>query len=270
MPAPAPDSRPLYVVGDIHGQYNALMRLLHTADLITPDGTWAGGTTRLWFMGDFFDRGTGSLPALALVMRLQSEATAAGGQVGALLGNHEVMFLAAHHFQADPRHSAAMRMLWLINGGLMDDLETVTTDQIAWLRALPTMARVDNWLFVHADSVFYTHYGDTVDEVNTRVSAVLRSDDPQPWEHLLDQFAQRMMFLPGRTDGAGRAQHILDTYGGTQIVHGHTPIHYITGQEDAGRVTAAFEYARRGDAWLCVNVDGGLYAGGSGFLHRLK
>lgn len=265
-----PADRPLYVMGDVHGQAAALLRLLYNAGLINAAQQWTGGASRLWFMGDFFDRGPGSLAAVSLIMRLQEQAAAAGGEVGALLGNHEVLFLAAHQFAQHADHGLEMRMLWLTNGGLPDDLTAITPAQIAWLQNLPALARVDDWLFMHADAVFYTHYGDSVTEVNARIHGILTGYHADLWDRLLDQFSARMMFLPGRTDGAGRAQHILSIYGGRQIVHGHTPIHYLTGQDTAENIHEAYPYARRNEAYLCLNVDGGLYAGGAGFIHRLK
>lgn len=266
----AEDPRPLYIMGDVHGQFEALTRLLREAGLIDDDQHWTGETARLWFLGDFFDRGPGSLSAVALVMRLQREAAAVGGQVGALLGNHEILFLGAYRFRADSEQSLYMRVSWIANGGNLEDLTHVTPEQIAWLSSLPMMARVDRWLLIHADAMFYTHYGDTIDEINARVQTLLNGDRAELWERLMDQFSLRMMFLPGRTDGTGRASHLLSLYGGSQIVHGHTPIHFMTGQVNPEMNTEAYAYAIQGGEPLCINVDGGLYAGGPGFLHRLK
>ena len=46
----------------------------------------------------FFDRGPDGLRCLELVMRLQREAEAAGDRVEALIGNHDLLLLSAHHF----------------------------------------------------------------------------------------------------------------------------------------------------------------------------
>jgi len=264
------DPRPLYIMGDIHGQFEALTRLLREAGLIDADLRWAGKTARLWFLGDFFDRGPGSLSTVTLVMRLQREAAAAGGEVGALLGNHEILFLGAYRFRNDGDQGLYMRVSWIANGGSIDDLTHVTPEQIDWLSDLPVIARIDRWLLIHADAMFYTHYGDTVEEINARIHTLLHSDQVELWERLIDQFSLRMMFLPGRADGTGRAAHLLSLLGGDQIVHGHTPIHYMTGQVAPETNTQAYTYAERAGEPLCINVDGGLYAGGPGFLLRLK
>ena len=46
----------VYVVGDIHGQMERLAALLYSAGLVTQKGDWLGGSARLLFLGDFFDR----------------------------------------------------------------------------------------------------------------------------------------------------------------------------------------------------------------------
>ncbi len=71
-----------------------------------------------------------------------------------------------------------------------------------------------------------------------------------------------MAFISPQTDGAGNAHQILRLFGGTKIIHGHTPIQYIA---DTLAPTEPFVYLNG----LCVNVDGGMYLGGSGFVYRL-
>lgn len=81
------------VVGDVHGAYGALVEVLQATGLVGPDLNWTGGTTHLVSLGDLLDRGAEARRVLELVMRLESEAPAAGGRVHVLLGNHELMNL---------------------------------------------------------------------------------------------------------------------------------------------------------------------------------
>ena len=83
----------IVAVGDVHGAYDAFVATLQAADVIDDDRAWSGGETHLVITGDLLDRGPGSRAAMDLVMRLESEAQAAGGRVHQLLGNHEVMNL---------------------------------------------------------------------------------------------------------------------------------------------------------------------------------
>ena len=111
----------MYVVGDVHGHLAELIRALHVAELCDEEGHWAGGEAELWFLGDFVDRGPDGVGVIDLVMRLAEEATAAGGSVNSLIGNHEVLLLGMYRFGDDqvpdspgPRSFAPS---WLLNGG---------------------------------------------------------------------------------------------------------------------------------------------------------
>jgi hypothetical protein len=81
------------VVGDVHGAHSALVEILAATGLIDAEARWTGGATHLVSLGDLLDRGPEARAALDLLMRLQDEATAQGGRVHVVLGNHEVMNL---------------------------------------------------------------------------------------------------------------------------------------------------------------------------------
>ncbi|NKB89727.1 MAG: hypothetical protein GKS06_16040 [Acidobacteria bacterium] len=91
-PAGAAASGPRVVaVGDIHGAYDDFARLLQVTGLVDEDLHWVGGDTIFVQTGDFTDRGSGVRAVMDLLMRLEQEAPASGGQVLVALGNHEVM-----------------------------------------------------------------------------------------------------------------------------------------------------------------------------------
>jgi len=81
----------LLAIGDIHGAGDAFVRILQKAGLVDGSQRWSGGTATLVQTGDYLDRGGAVRPVLDLLMRLESEARAAGGRVEVLLGNHEIM-----------------------------------------------------------------------------------------------------------------------------------------------------------------------------------
>ena len=80
-------------VADIHGAYDAFVRILRQSGVIDDELRWAGGTTHLVIVGDVLDRGPDSRQAMDLIMRLQTAASTAGGRVHLALGNHELMVL---------------------------------------------------------------------------------------------------------------------------------------------------------------------------------
>lgn len=264
----------VYVIGDIHGQYARLAALLKGAGLLDDDLRWTGGAAHLWFMGDFVDRGKNGIDAIELVMRLQNQAAQAGGMVNALIGNHDLMLLSAYRFGSgrllvpnlpkDPRdiplhtldHFTAD---WLRMGGMPSDLARMNAKHANWLSRLPAMARAGDNLLVHADSLLYLRSGSTIHEVNQFFSDMLAGDDEELWDAVIDSFSEHQAFVG--SSGPQKAARFLRIFGGARIIHGHTPISKITGQE----VTEALVYANG----RCVNVDGGLYLGSPGFVYQL-
>ena len=76
---------------DVHGAYSELTALLQSQGVVDADLHWKAGRTHLVSLGDLLDRGDDSRKVMDLLMRLQSEAAAAGGRVHVVVGNHEAM-----------------------------------------------------------------------------------------------------------------------------------------------------------------------------------
>ncbi len=87
--APAPGR--IVAIGDVHGDYDALVGILQQARLIDANRNWNGGKATLVQTGDFLDRGPKVREVMDLLMALEKEAPKKGGRVVVLLGNHEVM-----------------------------------------------------------------------------------------------------------------------------------------------------------------------------------
>ena len=92
----------IVAVGDIHGNYDGLVSILQQAGVVDDDAHWVGGQTTFVQTGDIFDRGVEIRKVLDLLMRLEDEAAAAGGEVVALLGNHEGMNLTGFYRDVNP------------------------------------------------------------------------------------------------------------------------------------------------------------------------
>ena len=84
----------VWVIGDVHGEFEKALTLLRTRGFVDREARWSGGTASLWFIGDLTDRGPHGIEVIDLVMRLQREAAAAGGTVGCLMGNHDAWYTA--------------------------------------------------------------------------------------------------------------------------------------------------------------------------------
>jgi hypothetical protein len=227
--------------------------LLH-AGLVDPGDHWTGDDATLWVLGDLVDRGPDGIGVIRLVRSLQEQAP---DRVRVLMGNHEPLMLGEKLFPG-----SSFDDVWLVNGGQLSDQESLTADEVAWLRALPVMARFGDYLLVHSDTTGYLAWGSTVEEVNATVSALMASDDAQQHFDVFAALTDRYDFVG--SDGAEVARSMLDTFGGSRIVHGHSIIGTLIDKPSA-EVTEPVLYADG----LVVGIDGGRYDGGPLLLVQL-
>lgn len=241
----------------------------------TPGATGAAGTTRLWFLGDFTDRGPDGIGVIDLVMRLSAEAAAAGGYCKALMGNHELLLIGAKRFGDTPVNSGAgtatFQAAWLLNGGQKTDMDRLQDHHLQWMARLDAMEEVDGHLLVHSDTTAYLDYGDSIEAVNDTVRETLtRNDADEVWD-LFRKFTKRFSFRD--EGGADHVRSLLDTYGGTRIVHGHSPIPYLLGEvgsedgedETGPHVEGPHVYADG----LAIAMDGGVTMAGKLLVQQL-
>ncbi|MEU9483147.1 metallophosphoesterase [Streptomyces decoyicus] len=270
-PAQEPDAPegmgPLYVVGDVHGYYDELREALAVEGLIDADGNWAAGNARLWFLGDFTDRGPDGIGVIDLVMQLSAEAAAAGGYCKALMGNHELLLLGAKRFGDTPVQSgagtASFQAAWLLNGGQKTDMDRLEDHHLQWMARLDAVMEEDGHLLVHSDTTAYLEYGDSIEAVNDTVHDVLtRSDADEVWD-LFRKFTKRFAFRDEA--GSDAVRELLDAYGGDRVVHGHSPIPYLLGEvgaEDGESESVAVDGPHVYADGLAIAMDGGITMAG--------
>lgn len=208
----------------------------------------------LWFIGDLTDRGPEGAACVKWVRTLCE-----GENVECILGNHDALIWAVSRYGTRPYREGGSRSfeeLWLHNGGNPSDLEDLSEDDLDWLINRPAAAISHNTLLVHADSRHYLQLGSTPDQICARVRALIQDERIELAAAVFDA-------LTGRGAFKDSASEFLSTYDVGHVVHGHTPIPLMTGL-DAKWVDHAYTY---GDA---TNVDGGMYMGGPGFIHRVE
>ncbi|WP_374196125.1 metallophosphoesterase [Streptomyces sp. TS71-3] len=235
-PAPEQDHPdglgPLFVVGDVHGYLDELLEALTAQGIVDAEGNWIAGNTRLWFLGDFTDRGPDGIGVIDTVMRLSAEAAAAGGYCKALMGNHELLLLGAKRFGDTPVNSGAgtatFQAAWLLNGGQKTDMDRLEDHHLQWMSRLDAMEEEDGHLLVHSDTTSYLDYGDSIEAVNDTIREALTRNDPNECWELFRKFTKRFAFRDD--NGPSAVRELLSTYGGTRIVHGHSPIPYLLGE----------------------------------------
>ncbi len=185
VPALQPAPARIVAVGDIHGAAEELLRILQAAELVGPDGKWAGGTSTFVQTGDYLDRGGAVRQVLDLLMALETQAKSAGGRVEVLMGNHEVMNILREVVDVSPEAFASFadakseerrrkaydaqrdiakrtrsgddpgpRDAWMAAhpAGYVEYLEAMSARGRygKWLRARKVMAQINGTAFMHA------------------------------------------------------------------------------------------------------------------------
>jgi len=134
---------PIYAVGDIHGMFDELVKLmgLIAADY---DGLCKPKNTTLVFLGDYIDRGPQSRRCVDFLMSAKHRIKDVRHIF--LKGNHEQMML--DHYAGDDRLS------WYDNGGAEAEQSYlrghVTKRHRDWLDRRPLFYTAQGYFFVHA------------------------------------------------------------------------------------------------------------------------
>jgi serine/threonine protein phosphatase 1 len=192
-----------FAIGDIHGDLQALDRLLARMPRLTPADT-------LVFLGDYIDRGSDSRGVIARVQELQRTSPA---KVVALRGNHEDKWIECWH-EPDlgfllPRVNGCFSTYRSFTSGGFDDDDDLTP------RELQHMARVRDWLpreavewmeslplWYEDEHALYVHAG--VDGKKDR------------WKHPSDSAPSTLMWM--------RRIEFYTNYRGKRLVFGHTAV----------------------------------------------
>lgn len=145
---------PIYIIGDIHGEYQKLVDLLEEIRLHKIRKNV--GFPVLCFVGDYVDRGPDSKGVLDLVKSMQEAEPIDFYQVVALKGNHEDMMVRS-------QTSKYYEDMWLYNGGLQTVGSFITSprngmkvkdilgeDLFEWCKNLPEYYEIGNICVAHA------------------------------------------------------------------------------------------------------------------------
>jgi hypothetical protein len=139
------------LIGDIHGELDALERLLATMGYRQRGGGWRHAERQVLFLGDLIDRGKYSREVVGTV-RAMVEA----GQARCIMGNHE--FNAIGYHTPDPNSpDAYLRprsekncIQHLATVDSYDGHDDILEEDLAWFRTLPFWLDLDGLRVVHA------------------------------------------------------------------------------------------------------------------------
>lgn len=174
-----------YAIGDVHGCFETLQRLLRRVG-------YSRSRDRLWFVGDLVNRGPRSLSVLRW-------AADQGDRIVAVLGNHDLHLLARAAGLAQPKRR--------------DSLDSILAapdrhDLLAWLRSRPLAHRENGFLMVHA-GLFPAWAPSQAESLAREVESVLRSEaaglllesfgrkTPEKWKPSLSGLARARAALAG-------------------------------------------------------------------------
>jgi hypothetical protein len=236
IPSAAPPSRPsagsgrpealdgrIVAIGDVHGAGGAFVRILQRTGLIDERQQWIGGSAILVQTGDLLARGTDIKQILDLLMALEPQASAAGGRVQGLLGNHEAMDLLGEMRDTAPevyltftddksesrREQGFQAAKKISKGAPLDkaawmaahppgyleyrDAFTPNGRYGKWLRTKPIIVELEGTVFMHA-GINPSSTTDSLDAINKRAR-----QDLSEWDQGLKWLVNHDLALPFST-----------------------------------------------------------------------
>jgi len=168
-----PSPERVFVLSDIEGNLPALLRLLRAGGVVDDALRWTFGKGRVVFLGDLFDRGLQVTECLWVLYELEARASAAGGALHFVLGNHEVMNLTG-----DLRY---VRRKYHENAALLreplEELYSASSVLGQWLRTRNVALQLGDELFVHGGvSPSVAAAGATLEQLNEALHAALAAE----------------------------------------------------------------------------------------------
>lgn len=184
----------LVAIGDLHGDFEATRAVFRLVGATDAEDRWVGDTLTLVQTGDQLDRGDGERSILEFLERLAGQASAAGGRLVVLNGNHETM-----NALGDFRYVTASA-LRAFDGPDESPRAQVFPTQLrgrasaflpggAWAKKLaerPVIVQVNDVLFAHA-GVRAPHVDYGIDRLNRETSAWLRGELRDPPRLITDE-----------------------------------------------------------------------------------
>jgi hypothetical protein len=276
---------PLFVVADMHGEFEIAVTLLRNHKIIDGQLHWSFGKGHLVLLGDVFDRGAHQTEILWLIYQLEAEAQRAGGAVHMLLGNHESMMLSGDERYLNPKYRQSAKLLGVRSYAALWD-ETSLLGR--WLRSKAVVMKIGGYLCMHGGlSPQAVEHQLTLEAMNGAVREALLSKQPlPPTRHALASFVlgpagplwYRGYFGDMRAQGgpaqatAEEVRRIREHYGAKRLLVGHTKVPTVTALY-GGDVIAVQVYPHRdpetgaavmeairieGDRIFKASVDGSL------------
>jgi hypothetical protein len=255
----------IFVVGDVHGKYTALVNLLVNNKVIDADLNWIFGEGQLVFLGDIFDRGSSVTETLWFMYELEIQARNSGGDVQLLLGNHEIMALTGDDRYLDFKYDYFTQYTQVFYFQLFEK----NTLLGRWLRSKNVIVRINDCLFTHAGiSPQFAAYNYADSEVNSRVQKYLGSDyriqKGSPEDMILGPVGPQWYrgYMNRSNSATEITQQFVDDYLGSKglnrMVLGHNEQSTINASYNGKIISADVEIDESGRAGQGLLMDGDI------------
>lgn len=180
---PMPDSVPskfkakkrIIAIGDIHGDFSALLHSLYIAKIIDLSGNWIGFDTIVIQMGDLIDKKRFNenfnncnnpleeIHIIDYLNNLHNKAIKYGGSVLRIIGNHEIMNIMGDFSYVLPFHlrgfkNQGIRRYLFQPGGILARKIMKNSNAIII---------IGNWVFVHAGILPYHLKNYNIEQINS-------------------------------------------------------------------------------------------------------
>jgi hypothetical protein len=230
---PAPER--LIAIGDLHGDLARFQRALKLGGAIDASGKWVGGKLVVVQVGDQLDRGDDDKAILDFIGRLREEARAAGGEMVATLGNHEIMNASLdfryvtdgsnapfNEFAAVAPPDLAAKVPVAVRGRAVAFLPGGVYAKK--LSEQPVFAWYGQNLFAHG-GILPKHVREGLAKLDRETREWLRAERSAPPRMMTQDDAPVWTRLygaaPGRVE-CGILDEVLNAYGAKRMIIGHT------------------------------------------------
>jgi hypothetical protein len=240
----------LFALSDMHAHLNEMVALLERSGLVTPKTrpfVWTGASSTVVIAGDYIDKGPNSLGVIAAIMELETAASAKGGTVISLLGNHEAEFLAQPN---DSKFEAADAIGTELRSSVpsIDPTKFATgpDPRAVWLRGRPLAAKVGGYFFCHAGD---TH-GATIAALREELGLAFRTGSGFADARIIGEKSPLESRAWYTSETVARN---LAALGATHVAFGHDPSAF-----DFGSISAPSKFGGK-----IIKIDAGLAGGDS-------
>ena len=252
-----PEPERILAVSDVHGAFDALVKLLIAQGVVNEELRWRFGRGHLVVVGDVFDRRDKVTEILWFLRSLEGAAERAGGRVHLVLGNHEAMVLRGDLRYLNPKYQALAKIEGV---GTLSQLYGRDSELGRWIRNRPALLRLGRFLFIHGGpSPDLAKRGSSLESLNAAVRRGLDAEGPDPeLDFLYGPLGP--IWYRGLIPGADRAREcppdaigpLLKAFGASSVVVGHSTLERASafhGGQVYG-IDAGFKDGKPGEAWI--------------------